>query len=256
MCDILLRTNFNRLFCSARLYLLSISKFSWTLTFSTALAPKWYTKIWQNNRNRKLEIFTATTKAKFGNHLIHIRLSKRKSIGRGSDPEIQAGRQADRQTDSQTAMVDDVWSWDGDGGRQGRPSPPETMMHFPPCFRFPPIFEKFSDSRKLFTILPIPEKFLDFHPPKFLITFSFYFSHRPQISNFPLFSLFQYISPLFRENYYFHPTLKNFSPCFRKIHLLFTCFMCISFPPTLTMMHLCITQCTYCTPLIRSQAAR
>ena len=25
--------------------------------------------------------------------------------------------------------------------------------------------------------------------------------------------------------------------------------MCISFPPTLTMMHLCITQCTYWTPL-------
>src|SRR6218665_1712675 len=37
-------------------------------------------------------------------------------------------------------------------------------------------------------------------------------------------------------------------PCFRQIHLLFTYFTCI-FPPTLTMMHLCITQCTYWTPL-------
>ena len=26
--------------------------------------------------------------------------------------------------------------------------------------------------------------------------------------------------------------------------------MCISFPPYLTMMHLCITQCTYWTPLL------
>ena len=45
----------------------------------------------------------------------------------------------------------------------------------------------------------------------------------------PLFSLFPYISPLFRGNYYFSPTFKN-PPCFRQIHLLFTCFPCISFP--------------------------
>src|SRR6218665_506354 len=31
---------------------------------------------------------------------------------------------------------------------------------------------------------------------------------------------------------------------FRRIHLLFTYFLCISFPPTFTMMHLCISQCT------------
>jgi len=48
---------------------------------------------------------------------------------------------------------------------------------------------------------------------------------------FPVFSLFQYISPLFREHYYFPPTLTNFPPCFRQIHLLFTYFTCISFPP-------------------------
>ena len=42
------------------------------------------------------------------------------------------------------------------------------------------------------------------------------------------------------------------SHCFRKIHLLFTYFMCISFPPTFTMMHLCITQFTYWTPLLFS----
>ena len=44
---------------------------------------------------------------------------------------------------------------------------------------------------------------------------TFCFSHRPQISNFPILFLFQYMSPLFRENYHFPPTLTN----------------CISFPP-------------------------
>ena len=63
-----------------------------------------------------------------------------------------------------------------------------------------------------------------------------------------LFSLFQYISPLFRENYYF-PLLWQIPPCFSQMHLLFTYFTCISFPPTLTIMHLCITQCTYWTLL-------
>ena len=99
-------------------------------------------------------------------------------------------------------------------------------MHcIPPCFRFPLFSINF---QALWKILPFPEKFLDFYPPKFLVTF---FSHRPQISNPPLFSLFQYIFPLFRENYNF-PCFKKFPPCFRKIHLLFTYFMCFSFPPT------------------------
>src|SRR6218665_342314 len=69
------------------------------------------------------------------------------------------------------------------------------------------------------------------------------------IRPFPLLSLFQYISPLFRENYY-SPYFDKCPPCFTQIHLLFTYFTCISFPPTLTMMHLCITQCTYRTPLV------
>src|SRR6218665_79137 len=77
--------------------------------------------------------------------------------------------------------------------------------------------------------------------------FSLVIDHK--FRNSSLFSLFQYISPLFPENYYFPPTLTNI-PRFPKIHLLFTCFMCISFPPTFIMMHLCITQCTYWTPLL------
>src|SRR6218665_1706097 len=104
------------------------------------------------------------------------------------------------------------------------------MMNFPPLFQISPLFLKiFRTFWKFFTILPFPEKFLDLHPPKFLMTF--FFSHRPQISNFPsYFRCFSTFSPLFREHFSFPPTFTNFPPCFRQIHLLFTYFTCI-FPP-------------------------
>ena len=72
---------------------------------------------------------------------------------------------------------------------------------------------------------------------------------------------------LCRQFFQFHLTQNlEFSPYFWKINispfqllqislwfLKFTCFfyiLCVfRFPPTLTMMHLCITQCTYWTPL-------
>ena len=67
-------------------------------------------------------------------------------------------------------------------------------------------------------------------PPIFLVV-----DHKFWMSS--LFSLFQYISRLFRENYYFPSTLKNVPPVLGK----FTCFLYTScvfrFPPTLTMMH-------------------
>src|SRR6218665_2491233 len=47
----------------------------------------------------------------------------------------------------------------------------------------------------------------------------------------------------------FPPYFDKFPLCFTQIHLLFAYFTCISFPPTFTVMHLCITQCTYWTPL-------
>src|SRR6218665_3245006 len=50
--------------------------------------------------------------------------------------------------------------------------PPETMMHFPPVSDFPLFSENFWTLRKIFAILLFPDKFLDFHPPKFLMTFS------------------------------------------------------------------------------------
>ena len=59
--------------------------------------------------------------------------------------------------------------------------------------------------------------------------------------------------PLFRENYYFSPTFDKFSP---SVLDKFTCSLhtlrVFRFPPALTMMHLCITQCTYWTPLVIS----
>src|SRR6218665_479130 len=65
----------------------------------------------------------------------------------------------------------------------------------------------------------------------------------------PLFSLLLYISPLFHQNYYF-PLLLQISPLFSKNSRVFLHTFCVfRFPPTLTMMRLCITQCTYWTPL-------
>src|SRR6218665_911215 len=85
-------------------------------------------------------------------------------------------------------------------------------------------------------MLPFPEKFLDFHPSKFLMTFF-------------LFSLLCYISPCFAKIIISSLLSKLSPPVFEK----FTCFLhtlCVfRFPPTLTRMHLCITQCTYWTPL-------
>ena len=125
--------------------------------------------------------------------------------------------------------------------------PPWGHDAFPPLFQISPYFReifglwgKFS---KLYLFL---KNFLIFIRRNFWWPF-LVIDHKFRIS--PLFSLFHYIFPLFRENYYFPPTLTNIHLCFTRIHLLFTYFTCISFPPTFTMMHLCITQCTYWTPL-------
>src|SRR6218665_3551289 len=114
----------------------------------------------------------------------------------------------------------------------GASIPSETMMHFPPLFQIFPIFlENFRTLRKIFTILPFPDKFLDFHPPQFLMT---YFSHRPQISKFPpIFPVSIHLPPSVSRKLLFPPYFDKFSLCFRQIHLLFTYFTCISFPPLL-----------------------
>src|SRR6218665_2879971 len=137
----------------------------------------------------------------------------------------------------------------GDCSKQKNPQswasiPSEAMMHFPPCFRFPPYFLKIFRLEN-FQTFTSSRKISRFSSAKISDDLFLVIDHKFRI--FPLFPLFQYISPLFPENYYF-PYFAN-SPRFRKIHLLFTYFICISFPPTLTMTHLCITQCTYWMPL-------
>ena len=79
----------------------------------------------------------------------------------------------------------------------GASIPPEAMMHFP-LFQISPYF-----SKDFQTFL----KFLVFYSPKFLMTF------------FPCFSTFP--PSLFRENYYFSPSFKNFPSVLEK----FTCFL-------------------------------
>ena len=61
------------------------------------------------------------------------------------------------------------------------------------------------------------------------------------------------MSPPISGKLVFPHTFANFPPDFIKLTCFFTYFMCFSFPPySLTVMHLCITQCTYWTPLIPS----
>src|SRR6218665_2852742 len=77
-------------------------------------------------------------------------------------------------------------------------------------FQIFPLFSKyFRTLRKIFTILPFPDKFIDFHPPKFLMTLFLVINHK-YFRIPPLFSLFRYISP----------TLTNFPSVLDK----FTCF--------------------------------
>src|SRR6218665_2267589 len=97
-------------------------------------------------------------------------------------------------------------------------------------------------------MLPFPDRVSYFHPQKFLTTF--FFSHRPQISDFPpILPVLEHFPPDLRK-FIISPLFSKIPPCFPKIQQLFTYFTCI-FPPTLTMMHLCITQCTYWTPLCK-----
>src|SRR6218665_1937970 len=128
------------------------------------------------------------------------------------------------------------WGWitprGGDlGGLWGRSPkfrgvhPLEAMMHFLLCFRFPLFPKKFLTPWKISQILPFPEKFFNFHPPKFLMTF---FRSSTTNFKFPPFSLFQYIYPYF-DKIILPPTFINFSPVFANLRF-FTYFMCFSFP--------------------------
>ena len=111
--------------------------------------------------------------------------------------------------------------------KQRRPSSSEAMKNFPPVADLPLFSKKFRLCGKFSKFYLLPKNFFIFIRKNFSWPF---FSHRPQISNFPHIFPVSVHFPLFRENYYF-PLLWKIPPCFRKIHLLFTYFMCISFPP-------------------------
>ena len=128
--------------------------------------------------------------------------------------------------------------------QQGRPSPLRPWC-ISPLFQISPIFEKNFDFLKFYLV---PTKFHIFIRQNFWRPF--FLSHRPQISNFPPVLPVLLHFPLIRENLLFHPTFQNLPPVFEKFNS-FLHTLRVIFPPTLTMMHLCITQCTYWTPLHR-----
>src|SRR6218665_2484063 len=111
------------------------------------------------------------------------------------------------------------------------------MMHFPPVSDFPPVSETFSDSVENFPKFTFSRKIFRFpsvnisHDP---------FCHQPQIST---------TFPPISTKLFFPPYFSNFPPCFQQICVFLHTFYLFRFLPTFTIMHLCITQCTYWTPL-------
>src|SRR6218665_71558 len=122
------------------------------------------------------------------------------------------------------------------------------MMHFPPLFQISPLFSKnFKILWRICNTFDLSPKNFRFSSAE--ISDDLFFSHRPQILNFPPIFTVSVHFPLFRGNYYFPPYFDKFPSLLNK----FTCFLhtlrVFRFPPTFIMMHLCITQCTYWTPL-------
>src|SRR6218665_2466783 len=124
------------------------------------------------------------------------------------------------------------------------------MRCISPCFRFqiPPIFGKFSDSEENFHNFTFSRKISSFSFAEISDDLFLVIDHKFRIS--PLFSPIQYISSSVSRKLLLPPYFDKFPPpVLDKLTCFFTYFTCISFPPTLTMTHLCITQCTYWTPL-------
>ena len=111
---------------------------------------------------------------------------------------------------------------------QGRPSPLRQWCIFP-LFQISPLFpKKIVKSTETFSNFTFSQKFFDFHPPKFLMSYFFVIDYK-QILNFPPIFAVSVHFLLFRENYYF-PYFSKFPPEFVKF-MFFTYFMCFSFPP-------------------------
>jgi len=108
-----------------------------------------------------------------------------------------------------------------------------------PVSDFPPIFDKFSDPLKICkNFYLFPKIFLIFIRQNFWWPF---FSHRPQIYNFPLFSLFQYISPPVSQKLLFPPYFEKFAPLFSKnspaFYILYVYFVSPHFDHDAFMHH-------------------
>src|SRR6218665_3296372 len=117
------------------------------------------------------------------------------------------------------------------------------MMHFPPVSDFPLFSTNFLTFWKMSKIFPFPEKNSHFHPPKFLTTF---FSHRPQISDFPpTFPVSVHFRPDFAKIYYFSKCPTLFSKNSTAFYILYVYFS----PPFLSVVYLCRAHCAYCTLL-------
>src|SRR6218665_2333380 len=121
------------------------------------------------------------------------------------------------------------------------------MRHFPSYFRFPHNSEqKFRAPRKISPIWSFSQKKFRFSSAKISDDIFLVVHHKFRIS--PYFPYFNSFPPYFGK-FLFPLLLQNSLLIFGKL-TCFTYFRCISFPPTFTMMHLCITQCTYWTPLL------
>src|SRR6218665_476131 len=96
------------------------------------------------------------------------------------------------------------------------------MMHFPPVSDFPPVSEKFLDFQKNVKNVTFSRKISRLSSAE--ISDDLFFSHRPQILNFPpIFAVSVHFPPVLQK-LLFPPTLTNFPLCFTQIHLLFTYF--------------------------------
>src|SRR6218665_1475123 len=123
------------------------------------------------------------------------------------------------------------------------------FIYFPLVSDFPPISQKIFGLRGKFPQIYLFPKMFRFSSSK--ISADLLFIHWLMATNFefpPCLRCFSKFPPYFEKTILSFLLLQIFSPDFVNLRVL-TYFMCFSFPPTLTMMHLCITQCTYWTPL-------
>ena len=103
-------------------------------------------------------------------------------------------------------------------------------MHFPLVSDFPLFSKKIPTLWKIFKIVRFLVKISRFSSARISDDLFLFLVIDHKFRIFPYFSCFSKFPPCFAKNYHF-PLLFQISPCFRKIHMLFTYFMCISFPP-------------------------